>query len=80
MSSVNSSIHLPTVEAQIDVQHQMLNIISLSKTILAMFYRNVLEYWPFINAFHCCLGRTRVDEGSKLSILLEYGKEKVEKC
>jgi hypothetical protein len=63
----------------VEVQRKMLDLISLPRTSLATFDGNPLEYWSFINAFDCCVGRTSVDDGAKLHRLLEYCKGKAEK-
>lgn len=77
--SMASSVNVSAVEAQLEIQRQMLDVIGLPKTSLVTFDGNPLEYWSFINAFDCCVGRTRVDDGAKLNRLLEYCKGKAAK-
>ena len=71
-------MNTPAVEAQLEAQHKMLDILGIPKTSLATFDSNPLEYWSFINAFDCCVGRTRVDEGAKLNrlVFIVRGKRK----
>ena len=59
-----------------DAQLQMLDMLSLPKLDLPEFKGDSLQYGSFMNAFDSCVDKTRVDDGAKLSRLLQFCKGK----
>ena len=59
-----------------DAQLKMLDMLSLPKLDLPEFKGDSLQYGSFMNAFDSCVDKTRVDDGAKLSRLLQSCKGK----
>lgn len=55
-----------------ELQRRLIDVMSLPKTSLKPFDGDPLNFWSFMHAFDHVVGRTTVDDGSKLNRLFEY--------
>ena len=55
-----------------DAQRQMIDLMALPRTSIAKFDGDPLKFWYFMHTFDSTVGRTAVDDGSKLNRLFEY--------
>ena len=59
-------------EGQVDMQHCLLDAVSLPRATLMKFDGDPMNFWLFLNAFDSCVGASSVSDGVKLNRLLEY--------